>query len=88
MFAGEVIAKKLRGWSNEAFAKEGGVGLGEANIGVVAGVGDVLGFGELLGSRLGFDKVSPKVIAATVRTNNTITNVALIFLFILLAYSD
>jgi hypothetical protein len=89
MLVGEVIAKKLSGRSNEEFAIDGGVGLGEATIGVVAGEGDVLGVGELLGGCLEFDKkIVPKVIAATVKTNDAITANVLIRLLIFFSSSD
>jgi hypothetical protein len=84
---GEVMVKKLRGWSNEALVANGVVGFGEA-VGVVAGDGEVFGVGELLiGCLESGRKVAATAIAATARIKIAIATITLIFLLISLSSS-
>ncbi len=85
MLTGEVIAKKLKGSSNDALVVEDevGEGLGEVNCEVAFGEGDGWGVGELsVCSEIG-KKYTPKAIIATIETNRTNKAKAIILLFIL-----
>ena len=84
MLTGDVIAKKLKGSSNDAFVveDEGGEELGEVNCEVAFGEGDGLGVGELSVRSETGKKCTPKAIIATIETNRTNMAKAIICLFI------
>lgn len=84
MLTGEIIAKKLKGSSNDALVVEDevGEGLGEVNSEVAFGEGDGLGVGELMASSEIGKKYTPKAIIVTIETNRTNKAKAIILRFI------